>query len=104
MEHIHILQVPVEYTLWKPLAGTECADGSIYKDTDTVVTDCCVCGMPAAEVRWRMRCTPFDPSEPYRYPPYDPEPELECNPDAGCNVNPRRKNGSILRREMRELV
>jgi len=98
----HLLKVPVAYTEWKPLVGEENADGSLVKSDDIMVTDCCVCRMKASDTRWHNSFTPVDPEDPYRYPPYDPYTIIECNPDVGCNANPKRRNGSTLRRDMRE--
>ncbi len=53
----------------------------------TVVTDCCVCRMPVEETVTRSGHQEW----------YGWTHVIKCAPDAGCNVNPRRKFGATLR-------
>lgn len=99
-----------------------------------VITDCCLCRMPARETMCRLRCqeAPLGGYGDYQereewlsdiyengekvgehYAPinwftyvsyYDATWQIECNPDAGCNVKRRRRSSRHLRESWYETA
>ncbi len=113
MDTLHILWTPRIARPWWP------TNQRFPKTPKTLVTDCCCCRMKRADTiarlvdSWEPPLGGFgcyqeepDPWEPDRcnidpHIPtgayYDATIEIECAPDKGCKINPRRKFGMALR-------
>lgn len=89
--------------------------GTAAKTKRKVFTDCCACWMHAHRTICQLRRQEIPVGGPgdyqekplgdwdtpgFSYSYYDPEWRIECDPESGCKINPRKVNGADLRRWM----